>query len=175
MNYFSLFNLAVDFELDLSTLSETYQTLQKHVHPDKFAHESSQQQLLAVQKSSQINDGYQVLKDPIQRAEHLLTLRGTELPNEQSTFGDTSFLMHQMELREMLAELKFADDVDTAFDEASETLDSEYLALFDSLRSQLSANTEQDNEQAAQTLRKLKFYRKLQIELERIEEQLFDD
>ena len=38
MNYFELFGLDVQFNLDLAKLSTLYQTLQKKVHPDRFAH-----------------------------------------------------------------------------------------------------------------------------------------
>ena len=61
MNYFQLFGIEVSFDVDLNQLSQSYQTLQKAVHPDKFAHASSQEQLLAVQKSAEINDAYQTL------------------------------------------------------------------------------------------------------------------
>ena len=81
MNYFQLFDIEVSFDVDLNHLSQTYQTLQKTVHPDRFAHASSQDQLLAVQKSAEINDAYQTLKQPLKRAEHILTLRGAEIPN----------------------------------------------------------------------------------------------
>ncbi len=180
LNYFELFNLPLQFELDTAKLSAAYQQLQKSVHPDKYAHASSQQQLLAVQKSAQINDGYHTLKDPISRAEHLLTLRGTQLASEQQTLGDTAFLMEQMTLREMLEDLanlpkENMEEAEVAFDEAAETLDKNYLVLYQQLQQLLAENSIAANEQAGEVLRKLKFYRKLQQELERIETQLFDD
>ncbi len=175
MNYFQLFGLSPTFSIDLSVLSNTFQQLQKSAHPDRFAHDSNQQQLLAVQKSAEINDAYQTLKNPLTRAEYILEQRGTELPNEQSTFADTQFLMHQMELREMLEELSEQEDIDAAIFSARETLDAEYAELFLTLQQLLAENNEQSNNTASQTLRKLKFYQKLQIELDRIEEQLFDE
>jgi len=50
VNYFQLFGIEVVFDVDLNQLSQTFQTLQKSVHPDKFAHASSQEPLNAVQK-----------------------------------------------------------------------------------------------------------------------------
>jgi len=125
VNYFQLFGIEITFDVDLNRLSQTYQNLQKAVHPDRFAHASSQEQLLAVQKSAEINDAYQVLKQPLQRAEYILTLRGVDMPNEQQSFSDTTFLMQQMELREMLGEVKFADNVDTALNNAQQVLAKE--------------------------------------------------
>ena len=175
MNYFQLFDIETSFDIDLAQLSQTYQLLQKAVHPDRFAHASSQEQLIAVQKSSEINDAYQTLKQPLKRAEYLLTLRGVELPNEQHTFGDTSFLMRQMELREMLAEVKFSDDIDSALESAQQELAQEYQQHFALMQTQVNENTDAANLLACDNLRKLKFYQKLNIEVERLEDSLFDD
>lgn len=175
MNYFQLFGIDVVFDVDLNQLSQTYQTLQKSVHPDKFAHASSQDQLMAVQKSAEINDAYQTLKQPLQRAEYILTLRGVELPNEQHTFGDTHFLMRQMELREMLAEVTSADDVQGALAAAQQELSIEYQQHFSTLKAEINENSEAANTLACDNLRKLKFYQKLNIEVDRLEDSLFDD
>jgi len=175
VNYFQLFGLEDQFDLDTTKLAEVYQSLQKTVHPDRFAHATSQDQLLAVQKSSMINDAYQTLKSPLTRAAYILKERGTEMPSEQASFGDTSFLMQQMELREMLADIKDAGDIETAVFNAAQTLDEEYQALFNVMQSQLNENTSESNLLACDTLRKLKFYQKLHIELDRLEETLLDD
>ncbi len=175
MNYFQLFNIEVSFDVDLSQLSQTYQTLQKAVHPDRFANASSQEQLLAVQKSAEINDAYQTLKQPLKRAEYILILRNVDMPNEQQSFSDTAFLMQQMELREMLGEVKFADDVELALRNAQQILMQEYQQLLALMSEQILANNAATNALACDNLRKLKFYQKLNIEVERLEDSLFDD
>jgi len=175
LNYFELFNIEVNFNVDLSHLSQSYQTLQKAVHPDRFAHASSQEQLLAVQKSAEINDAYQTLKHSLKRAEYLLTLRGVDMPNEQQSFSDTSFLMQQMELREMLDDVKFADDIEEAFEQAQQILAKENQQLLDLMQQQIAENNTASNVLACDNLRKLKFYQKLNVEVERLEDSLFDD
>ncbi len=175
VNYFQLFGLEVQFTIDLTRLSTLYQTLQKKVHPDRFAHASSQEQMLAVKKSTLINDAYQTLKNPLKRAQYLLELRGVNMPSEQASFGDVSFLMRQMELREMLAEVKHADDIDSAVFEVSQVFESEFQQLFNQLQSQLADNSAESNHLACDNLRKLKFYQKLHVELDKLEEQLLDD
>lgn len=175
MNYFELFGIEESFDVDLGHLSTVYQSLQKTVHPDKFAHASSQEQLLAVQKSSQINDAYQTLKLPLPRAEYMLKLRGVDMPSEQASFQDNMFLMRQMELREMLEDVKYASDPDAAIFEANQELDSEHDSLMTELKNQLIENSVTSNQAASENLRKLKFYQKLHIELDRIEDQLFED
>lgn len=175
VNYFQLFDLESQFVIDLAQLSTIYQTLQKAAHPDKFAHASSQEQLVAAKKSTLINDAYQTLKNPLMRAQYMLELRGVELPSEQASFGDVEFLMRQMELREMLADIAQSSDIDAAIFEASQVLDSEFDKLFVQLQAQIEENTPTANNLAGEILRKLKFYQKLHIELDRIEESLFDD
>ncbi|WP_281556358.1 co-chaperone HscB [Thalassomonas sp. RHCl1] len=175
MNYFQLFGLDSGFEVDTLKLSELYQALQKSVHPDRFAHASTQEQAMAVQKSAMINDAYQILKNPLQRAEYLLKIRGTEMPSEQSSFRDTGFLMQQMELRELIAEVKFSDDPESAYSDAEQTLNSQYQQLFDQLKQQLAQDNSESDTLACDNLRKLKFYQKLHLELDRLEEQIFED
>lgn len=175
MNYFELFGIAPLFEVNTQHLAEVYQTLQKTVHPDKFAHASAQAQLIAVQKSALINDAYQTLKQPLKRAEYILTLRQLAMPSEQASFQDNMFLMRQMELREMLEEIKHASDVEGAIFSANEELDVEYQRLLMLMQQQLNDNSAESNLAASENLRKLKFYQKLHVELDRIEDQLFDD
>lgn len=175
MNYFEIFGIENKFAIDLDKLTERYQAIQKSVHPDKFAHASAQEQALAVKKSTLVNDAFQTLKNPLKRAEYMLTIRGVDMPNEQASFNDSSFLMRQMELREMLAEVKYADDIDAAIFEVSQILEVEFEQLFREMQIQLKENTEQSNKAACDNLRKLKFYQKLHVELDRLEDLLFED
>ena len=57
MNYFDLFGLPVDFQVDGSLLTVRYRELQKQCHPDNFATASERDRLLAVQQAARINDG----------------------------------------------------------------------------------------------------------------------
>ena len=100
MNYFELFGLPSQFQLDGSLLSSQFRELQKRFHPDNFASASERDRLMAVQKASEINDAYQVLKSPLSRAEYLLAENGVDIRGEQQTMSDPMFLMEQMELRE---------------------------------------------------------------------------
>lgn len=167
MNYFELFDFPVSFDLDTGELSRRYRLLQQQFHPDRFASSGEREKLNSLQKTSQINDGFQTLKLPLSRAEHLLSLRGVELAHEQRTLRDPEFLMKQMELREALEAIETPDavlDMDVQ-------LQAEIKALMDVLRSEIAAN---EDESAADTVRKLKFMHKLRDELERIEDALMD-
>ena len=175
MNYFELFNLNTDFQLDLARLGQTYQTLQHLTHPDKFATGSDREKLLAVQKNAQVNDAYHTLKSPLLRAEYLLALRGHELKHEHQTLRDPGFLMQQMEWREQLEDIK---PVHGALDEL-EKLDAEikghYLSQLAQLQATLSHDTENANLTAADQVRKLKFLHKLRNEIAIKEDLLSED
>lgn len=174
MNYFQLFQLPAQFEVDLTELGTRYLTLQKQFHPDNFAAASERDRMLAVQQAANINDGYHSLKQPLLRAEHLLALRGLKISSEQRSFTDPVFLMQQMELRELLADIPQASDPDSLIDDAEQQIRRQKKQLLAQLSQALAANSVEHDQQAADIIRKLKFFFKLEQELELIAEQIQD-
>jgi molecular chaperone HscB len=174
MNYFQLFNLPAKFDLDLTELGSRYLKLQKQFHPDQHSSGSERDRLLAVQHTANINDAYHSLKHPLLRAEHLLALRGLKLSHEQRSFTDPLFLMQQMELREQLAEIDHSADPDSVIDGIERELQQQKKALLQQLATALDTQTAAQDLLAADLIRKLKFFFKLQQELELIEQQLQD-
>ncbi|WED21351.1 co-chaperone HscB [Vibrio sp. JC009] len=165
MNHFELFGLPIQFQLDGSLLSTHFRELQKRFHPDNFATASERDRLLAVQKAAQINDAYQVLKEPIARVEYILSLNGIELRHEQQTISDPMFLMEQMELREELEEITSEDAL---FD-----FDTRVSKMYKSHISEAEKELEDAQwELAADRVRKLKFIAKLKNEIEQVEDKL---
>ena len=68
-NFFELFALPVSYEIDNNALRERYRELQRSVHPDRYANASAQEQRLAMQGSTFINEAFETLKDPLWRAQ----------------------------------------------------------------------------------------------------------
>ncbi len=174
MNYFQLFQLPEKFDLDLTELGSRYLKLQKQFHPDQHAAGSERDKLLAVQHTANINDAYHSLKQPLLRAEHLLALRGLKISREQRSFTDPAFLMQQMELREQLAEIDDSDDPDAVIASVEQLLQQQKKQLQQLLAGALDAHCREQDQQAAELIRKLKFFYKLEQELEHIEQQLQD-
>ncbi|MDP5029503.1 MAG: co-chaperone HscB [Paraglaciecola sp.] len=174
MNYFELFNLEVNFNVDLSALASTYQKLQQLTHPDKFATASDRDRLLSVQKNAQVNDGYQTLKSPLSRAEYMLNLRGIDLQHEQTTLQDNVFLMQQMEWREQLEDIEHDAQPEQKLAELDDEIKGIIADELKTLKEQLLVGSEQANQGAAIIIRKLKFMYKLRQEIERKDEQLND-
>lgn len=162
MNYFELYNLPEQFEIDLAKLKHHYQTLQKLTHPDRFANASEQQKRMYLSKNAQVNDAFSVLKSPISRGEHLLELRGVELASEQDTVGDVEFLMEQMEWREQLDEADTADVLEKLMSENHALIKKQEAAI----AALLASNADSDNSHASQELRKMKFMIKLAAEID---------
>lgn len=168
MNYFQLFSIPATFAMDQSILSSTYRELQKKYHPDKFALHSDTEQLVAMQKSTVINDAYQTLKSSCLRAEYLLVLSGYEI-ELQKTLQDTHFLTQQMQWREKIETFteNDEDEVNVFF--------KEILIQVSALESLIAEQfLVKDLDGTADSVRKLKFMLKLQDELALLEEKLFD-
>lgn len=173
MNYFELFALNSSFELDLVELKTKYLELQRAVHPDKFANASERERLLAVQNTAAINDGFDVLKSPISRAEHLLKLAGIELAHEHQTLKDPAFLIQQMELREQLEELSDASDPAQAIIDFQQQIDQYIVEFEQQLAGLFNDGSQSALDEAADDVRKLKFMLKLADEARAFEEQIF--
>ncbi|MGF1725090.1 co-chaperone HscB [Photobacterium nomapromontoriensis] len=171
MNHFELFGLPFQFQLDGSLLATQFRELQRRFHPDNFATASERDRLMSVQKAAQINDAYQILKNPISRAEYMLSEREMDIRGEQKTLQDPSFLMQQMELREALEEIPDAPDPDAALID----FEQQVLALYKTQLAELEQLLLDERwETAADAVRKLKFIVKLRTEVERLEESLLD-
>ena len=85
VDYFSFFGLPRKLDLNVATLERDFYALSRKLHPDLYTQSSeAEQRQWSLEKSSQLNDAYRALKDPIARTEYLLRLQGVDL-DEQST------------------------------------------------------------------------------------------
>src|SRR5688572_32104723 len=99
-SHFELFGLAPAFGLETEALEKSYREIQSQVHPDRFAHAGDAERRASLQWTTRVNEAFQTLKNPVQRASHLLALRGVDVAFETNTAMPERFLMQQMELRE---------------------------------------------------------------------------
>jgi molecular chaperone HscB len=83
VDYFTFFGLPCKLNIDTRQLEHDFYDLSRHLHPDINAAGSGNEQEWSLQQSSQLNDAYRTLKDPIARTEYLLRLQGVQL-EEQS-------------------------------------------------------------------------------------------
>jgi len=170
-SYFSLFNLPVSFDVDRKILAERYRTLQRTVHPDRFANAAEPERRLSVQIAARINEGFQILKDPLARGRYLLELSGVEL-NDMDTAFDGGFLMEQMELRERLGAVKECDDPHQQLKKISSDIHVRVKEITDELAALFSENSDASLKQARDLTRKMQFFRKLESEADALDEDL---
>ncbi len=82
-DFFSFFGLPRKLEVDEAALEKEFYQLSRKLHPDLYSRASAREQHWSLEKTSQLNDAFRTLKDPITRTEYLLNLEGIQL-EEQS-------------------------------------------------------------------------------------------
>ena len=95
-SHFELFGLPARFEVNGEALERSYREIQSRVHPDRFAHAGDAERRASLQWTTRVNEAYRTLKDPVQRAKHLLELHGVDVAFETNTAMPPEFLMQQM-------------------------------------------------------------------------------
>jgi len=87
-------------------LDEKFRALSRKLHPDRFARATPQERRYSLEQTTRLNEAYKTLKDPVRRAEHLLSLRGIKGDPKMSP----EFLEQTMEDREKLMEAKMSGE-----------------------------------------------------------------
>ncbi|MFI5112765.1 MAG: Fe-S protein assembly co-chaperone HscB [Terriglobales bacterium] len=87
-DYFTFFGLPRKLNLDTAALERDFYKLSRQLHPDLYARASGQEQSWSLEKSSQLNDAYRTLRDPITRTQYLLKLQGVQLEEQSKAATD---------------------------------------------------------------------------------------
>jgi molecular chaperone HscB len=159
-NHFELFGLAPAFTVEADALERSYREIQSRVHPDRFAHAGDAERRASLQWTTRVNEAFQILKNPVTRAKHLLELHGVDVAFETNTAMPPEFLMQQMELREALEEAKQASQLDSLrkqLRDSRSSLENEIAEAID---------VKKDYPGAAGLVRKLQFLRRLDEEID---------
>jgi molecular chaperone HscB len=88
VDYFSFFGLPYKLNLDTAQLERDFYALSRKLHPDINARAGGPEQEWSLEKTSQLNDAYRTLKDPISRTEYLLRLEGVQLEEQSKAATD---------------------------------------------------------------------------------------
>lgn len=151
-NYFELFNLPEKFQIDSVKLQENYRSIQKEIHPDRFATSTENEKTQSMIKSTQVNDAYQTLKSTTKRAKYILSLHKSV---EKITLPP-DFLMQQMEWEEHLENI---EKKIKELDQFKLTINKKYEEYSLMLSTQI--DNDQNWNEAAITIDKLYFVEKL--------------
>jgi molecular chaperone HscB len=158
-----LFGLEPVFALNADSLDSAYRDIQAKVHPDRFAHAGDAERRASLQWTTRVNEAYRTLKDPLQRAKHLLELRGVDVAFESNTAMPADFLVQQMELRELLEEAVATKDA-ASLDSLRKGLVEEKSKLEKKIGESIDAR--EDYRGAAELVRKLMFLDRLDAEVD---------
>ena len=155
IDHFARLELPVHFDTDAAELDRRYFALQRQLHPDRFASRAARERAVSQSQAVALNEAYEVLKDPLSRAEYMLKLNGVDVnPDGCNTVRDPTLLMEQMERREALAEADTREAVDAIIADARGELDRD-------LRETAEAFAAHDLEKAEVAITRLKYLSKL--------------
>jgi molecular chaperone HscB len=174
-NFFELFALPVSYEIDNNALRERYRELQRSVHPDRYANASAQEQRLAMQGSTYINEAFETLKDPLGRAQYMLRLLGVDVDADKETTKDTAFLMEQLELREALSEIRQQADPLDAIADFVDTVSGKLNRAIHEMAADFENPSADKLDAIRENVRKMQFLRKLHQEAESVEAELEEE
>lgn len=107
-DYFSLFELPRKLWIEMSALEQKFLQLSWKLHPDNFVNATEEEQELSLKRSSELNDAYRTLKDPVARVEYLLAIEGERKEGEKKQQAPPELLEEVFELNESLDELREA-------------------------------------------------------------------
>ena len=105
-DYFAFFGLSRKLTLDLADLEQRFHSLSWKLHPDNFMRASEDERQLSLDRSSQLNDAYRTLRDPVGRVEYLLGIAGMRKEGQKKQQAPPELLEEVFELNESLDELR---------------------------------------------------------------------
>jgi molecular chaperone HscB len=106
VDYFALFDMPRKLWIEMDGLEKKFLQLSWKLHPDNFVNATEREREVSLEKSSQLNDAYRVLRDPVSRVEYLLELEGTRKEGEHKQQAPPELLEEVFELNESLDELR---------------------------------------------------------------------
>lgn len=109
-DYFLFFGLPEQLGIDVDALQTLFYERSRQLHPDRFVRGSAADRSDSLKASSILNDGYRILKDPLRRAEYLLTRHGFDIGEQRSNNVPPELLEEVFELNMALDELRSGDD-----------------------------------------------------------------
>src|SRR5579863_762866 len=107
-DYFALLELPRKLWIEMSTLEQKFLQLSWKLHPDNFMNASPEEREISLKRSSELNDAYRTLRDPVGRVEYLLAIEGARVEGKNKQQAPPELLEEVFELNESLDELREA-------------------------------------------------------------------
>lgn len=106
---FELFALDPIYDVDVKALHRKYLAMSRVIHPDIAGGADSEQRHQALTLSAELNKAYETLRDPVARADYMLSLAGGPSASEMKTVP-SSLLGEILVLREEIEESRESGD-----------------------------------------------------------------
>ena len=108
LDYFALFEMPKKLWIEMEGLEKKFLQLSWKLHPDNFVNATELERELSLKRSSELNDAYRTLRDPVGRVEYLLSIEGERKEGEKKQQAPPELLEEVFELNESLDELREA-------------------------------------------------------------------
>lgn len=109
MNYFELYDIPVSLNPDDNMVKQKFYALSRKYHPDFYSNASEDEQIEALEKSSEINKAYKIFQNQDETIKYVLHQKGL-LQEEEKYELSPAFLMEMLELSEQMMEARMDDD-----------------------------------------------------------------
>jgi molecular chaperone HscB len=109
-DYFAMLELPRKLWIEMGALEQKFLQLSWKLHPDNFVKASEEEREISLKRSSELNDAYRTLKDPVKRVEYLLSIEGARKEGEHKQQAPPELLEEVFELNESLDELREAKE-----------------------------------------------------------------
>jgi molecular chaperone HscB len=107
-DYFAMFEMPRKLWIEMTALEQKFLQLSWKLHPDNFVNASPEEREISLKRSSELNDAYRTLRDPVGRVEYLLAIEGARKSGENKQQAPPELLEEVFELNESLDELRGA-------------------------------------------------------------------
>ncbi|HMD44007.1 MAG TPA: Fe-S protein assembly co-chaperone HscB [Candidatus Acidoferrum sp.] len=107
-DYFAMFEMPRKLWLEMGGLEQKFLQLSWRLHPDNFVNATTEEREISLKRSSELNDAYRTLRDPIARVEYLLSIEGMRKEGTTKQQAPANLLEEVFELNESLDELREA-------------------------------------------------------------------
>jgi molecular chaperone HscB len=107
-DYFAMLQMPRKLWIAMGLLEQKFLQLSWKLHPDNFVNASPEEREISLRRSSELNDAYRTLRDPIARVEYLLAIEGARREGQNKQQAPPELLEEVFELNESLDELREA-------------------------------------------------------------------
>jgi molecular chaperone HscB len=107
-DYFAMFEVPRKLWIEMVALEKKFLQLSWKLHPDNYVNATPEEREISLRRSSELNDAYRTLREPVARVEYLLAIEGARVEGKSKQQAPPELLEEVFELNESLDELREA-------------------------------------------------------------------